>query len=102
MAYICPSDNESFCIAIEEALFLSIPIIACRCPGTEEILHNGDFGLLVNNDSEGLFNGIYQFLSTPDMPQLLAQKSHDGKKYWQTILHTTSDFSKYFSPNANI
>lgn len=96
LAYICPSDNESFCIAIEEALFLSVPIIACRCSGTEEILHNGDFGLLVNNNSEGLANGICQFITSPDLQQILAQKSLNGKKYWEKILQKNYIFFDFY------
>lgn len=102
LAYICPSDNESFCIAIEEALFLSVPIIACRCPGTEEILHHGDFGLLVDNSAEGLSNGIYNFISNPVLLKLLTKKSKNGKNYWQNILKSANDFSSLFLPYTNI
>ncbi len=90
LAYICPSNYESFCIAIEEAIFLSVPVIACRCSGTEEILHNGDFGLLVDNNSDGLFEGIRQFLSDPKFPQILRRKSQDGKKYWKNLLESSN------------
>ncbi len=96
MAYICPSDHESFCIAIEEALFSSVPIIACRCSGTEEILHNGDFGLLVTNSSDGLAAGIRQFLNSPDFAQMLRCKSQNGKQYWQNILASACDFPDLF------
>lgn len=96
IAYICPSDHESFCIAIEEALFLSVPVIACRCSGTEEILHNGEFGLLVDNSTKGLTDGINQFLSNPNFPQMLLHKSQNGKKYWKSILESASDFSVIF------
>lgn len=96
MAYICPSDNESFCIAIEEALFLSVPVIACRCPGTEEILHNGDFGLLVTNNAEGLFDGIYHFISNSDLQQILVKKSHNGKKHWKNVLYSNCNLSELF------
>lgn len=96
LAYICPSNYESFCIAIEEALFLSVPVIACRSTGTEEILQNGDFGLIVDNNSEGLFNGINQFLSNPELSQVLIQKSQNGKKHWQNILESADAFSGPF------
>lgn len=96
LAYICPSDHESFCIAIEEALFLSVPVIACRCSGTEEILHNGDYGLLVDNNSEGLYDGINQFLSNPNLSQILTQKSQRGKKHWQNIFKSANIFSNLF------
>lgn len=102
LAYICPSDNESFCIAIEEALFLSVPVIACRCPGTEEILHHGDFGLLVDNSADGLSNGIYNFISNPVLAKLLREKSKNGKNHWQSILQSANDFSSLFLPYTNI
>ncbi len=92
LAYICPSDHESFCIAIEEALFSSVPVIACRCSGTEEILHNGDFGLLVENHSDGLADGISQFLSNSDLSELLRHQSQNGKIYWQNILKSSNNF----------
>lgn len=92
LAYICSSDHESFCIAIEEALFSSVPVIACRCSGTEEILHNGDFGLLVDNHSDGLADGISQFISNPDLSESLRRKSQNGKIYWQNILKSASRF----------
>lgn len=96
LAYVCPSDYESFCIAIEEALFLSIPVIACRCSGTDEILKNGDYGLLVDNNSEGLYRGIVQFLSDPNLSKILTQKSQSGKKHWQYIIESTNVFSELF------
>lgn len=92
LAYICPSDHESFCIAIEEAIFLSVPVIACRCSGTEEILHNGEFGLLVDNNPDGLFEGIQQFLSDPEFPRILRRKSQDGKDYWKKLLESSNVF----------
>lgn len=96
LAYICPSDHESFCIAIEEALFSSVPVIACRCSGTEEILHNGDFGLLVDNHSAGLADGISQFLSNSDLSEMLRRKSQNGKIYWQNILKSANSFPEMF------
>ncbi|GFI70281.1 alpha-D-kanosaminyltransferase [Lachnospiraceae bacterium] len=96
LAYVCPSDHESFCIAIEEALFSSVPVIACRCSGTEEILHNGDFGLLVENHSDGLAAGISQFLSNSDLSALLRCQSQNGKIYWQNMFKSANSFSELF------
>ena len=102
LAYICPSDNESFCIAIQEAMFLSVPIIACRSYGTEEILNNGEFGLLVDNNSDGLYNGIYQFMSDYTLQNNLIRKSQNGKKHWQKKVCYANDFSPFILPNSNI
>lgn len=102
LAYICPSDNESFGLAIQEALFLKVPVIACRCPGTEEILHDGDFGLLVDNSADGLFLGISQFLSDSSLRQRLMENSCKGKNHWQNIFNSSSDFIKVCLPNTNV
>ena len=96
LAYICPSEHESFCIAIEESLFLSVPVIACRCSGTEEILHNGDFGLLVDNNINSLFDGIIRFLSSPNLSRMLRCKAQAGKKYWRHMLESCNIFSDLF------
>ena len=102
MGYICPSDNESFGISIEESLFLEVPIIACRCPGTEEILHNGDFGLLVSNSAEGLFGGISEFIENTTLRLILKQKAIKGKDYWKIKLLSSSNFEKLCLPDTNI
>ena len=101
-AYICSSDNESFGLAIQEALFLNVPIIACRCPGTEEILNNGDFGLLVDNTADGLFLGLSHILSDCELRQELIQNSCKGKNHWQNILKSSSDFLAICLPDTDI
>lgn len=102
LAYICPSDSESFCLAIEESLFLNIPIIACKCAGTTEILSNGKYGLLVDNNSNGVFKGILDFLSSSTLREDLSYKSQNGKKYWESVSNSETNFFKICLPDTNI
>ena len=48
-----------------EALVLGIPVISTDCSGPNELLHEGKYGLLVENSEEGLFQGIKILLDDP-------------------------------------
>lgn len=62
-AFVCPSRQEGFNIAIVEAMTLGLPIIATDCAGPSEILNGGEFGILVSNSIEGLVSGISKLYS---------------------------------------
>ena len=57
--YICSSRFEGFNLTVAEALFLEIPVLSTNCTGPAEILGGGEYGMLVDNSTEGLYNGIY-------------------------------------------
>lgn len=60
--YVCSSRYEGFNLTVAEALFLETPVISTDCTGPREILEDGKYGMLVDNSTEGLYNGIYSFL----------------------------------------
>ena len=45
--YICSSFSESFCMSIQEALVLGVPVITTNCPGAVEVL-NSDVSVVVD------------------------------------------------------
>ncbi|WP_077623687.1 glycosyltransferase [Sediminibacillus massiliensis] len=59
---ICCSKTESFCLVVAESLLLGTPVLSTKCGGPEEILENGKYGMLVDNDSESLLKGIEKML----------------------------------------
>ncbi|MBO4693988.1 MAG: glycosyltransferase [Clostridia bacterium] len=60
--YVCSSRYEGFNLTVAEALFLETPVISTDCTGPREILADGKYGVLVDNSTEGLYNGIYSIL----------------------------------------
>ncbi|MGJ7919506.1 glycosyltransferase [Neobacillus sp. LXY-4] len=61
-AFILASRTEALCIAIIEAMTLKVPVISTKCGGPEEVLGESEFGVLVENSVEGIYNGMKQFI----------------------------------------
>lgn len=79
------SSSEGFSIATIEALASSLPVVATRCGGPEEILSHNRNGLLVAaNSPEELANGIVQLIENSAKSQTLAE---------QGLLHVQENFS---------
>lgn len=55
---VCSSKTESFGLVVAEAITLGIPVVSTKCGGPEEILENGKYGVLVENNIFSLVNGI--------------------------------------------
>ncbi len=56
--YICSSLKEGFNIAVLEAMSLGKPVIATASAGPIEILDEGSFGILVDNNTDALVSAI--------------------------------------------
>lgn len=61
--FVCSSIWESYSIVVNEALVLGIPVISTKCGGPEEVLGHGEFGELVENNEDALYNAIKNFLT---------------------------------------
>ena len=62
--FVSTSVSESYCLAIQEALILGVPVVAVKCPGVEESLDTR-FGVLIENTVDELTNTIRDMLCTP-------------------------------------
>lgn len=76
--YTCTSFAEGYPLSVAEALSLNKPIVATNCTGPTEILHNGDFGLLVDNSEDGIFNGLRDVLTAPELLEQIKKKAAEG------------------------
>jgi Glycosyltransferase len=66
--YICSSRREGFSTAVTEALIVGIPVVSTDCSGAKELLgeHN-EYGLVVENSEEGIYEGMKRMLSDPEL-----------------------------------
>lgn len=75
--YVCSSFAEGLNTAITEALILGLPIVSTLCSGTIELLGESQYGLVVSNDEEGLYNGLRCLLVNPDLRQRFALSAQE-------------------------
>lgn len=85
VAYISPSYTESFGIAVQEALCMNIPVIACDTPGTREVLGDGTYGEIVPPSENPLANAIEKCLYDKSFLYLLQEKARKGGLYWNSL-----------------
>ena len=75
--YVCSSHREGFSTAVTEALVVGTPVVSTNCSGAKELLGDQDeYGLVVENSEEGLYQGMKRMLSDP---ALLAHYKEQAK-----------------------
>lgn len=83
--YVCSSLREGFSTAVTEALIVGTPVVSTLCSGAKELLgENNEYGLVVENSEDGIYDGLKRMLTTPS---LLAQYKREAKK--RSILFST-------------
>jgi len=81
--YVCSSLYEGFNLTVAEAMILGIPVLSTKCTGPSEILDNGAYGMLVDNSTEGLYQGIKELLSDDaDKLAYYKQKTQERRPFF--------------------
>lgn len=70
--FVCSSVSEGYSTAVTEALILGLPVITTRCSGMDELLLDGECGVITENSEEALYIGLKTLLDNPE--QLLFYK----------------------------
>lgn len=87
--YVVSSRTESFSLTAIEAMAAGKPVIATRCGGPEEIVVDGETGLLIPKDNPRAMADAV--LSLMKNPQTMKKMGMCGKKHYE----------KYFAPGKN-
>lgn len=75
--YVCSSHREGFSTAVTESLIVGTPVVSTNCSGAKELLGEHDeYGLVVENGEEGIYQGMKRMLSDPT---LLAHYKNQAK-----------------------
>lgn len=78
--FVLTSRREGFALVVPEAMACSLPVLSTECTGPTEILKNGQYGILVENSSDGVYRGIKSVLDNPDMLVPFVNKSEERYK----------------------
>ncbi len=81
---VCSSYFEGYNFTVAESLILGTPVLSTNCAGPYEILNNGEFGMIVENTSEGLYQGIKKMISDKDVYNYYKSKTKDRLSFFDT------------------
>ena len=73
--YVSSSRYEGFSLAIAEAMMTGLPIVATNCAGPNELLDNGNYGMLVECSVSGLKNGLKKIILNKELRSKYKKKS---------------------------
>jgi glycosyltransferase involved in cell wall biosynthesis len=65
--FLLSSRDESFSLVVGESLIVGTPVLATDCSGVREWLHDGMYGMVLENSSEGIFEGLRAVLKSPEI-----------------------------------
>ena len=66
---ILPSENEAAPLVVSEAIILKKALIATNVGSVAEMLDHSKYGLLIPSSEDGIFEGMKQMLSSPELVQ---------------------------------
>lgn len=73
--FVCTSNVEGFPIAISEALILGLPVVSTNIKGVNELLCNGEYGLLTEENADDIANKLEFLITNENMRTEYAKKS---------------------------
>lgn len=74
--FVCSSRREGYSTSVTEALILGLPVISTYCSGATELLgENNEYGLVVDNSEQGLFESMQLIIKNPNKLDSLREKA---------------------------
>ena len=79
---ICASYYEGYNLTVAEALILGTPVLSTDCTGPKEILGYGKYGMIVENSTEGLFEGLKKIVENPELLLEYKKKAIERRNFF--------------------
>lgn len=95
--FVSSSRYEGFSLAIAEAMITGLPIVATNCAGPNELLDNGNYGMLVECSVSGLKSGLKRIILNKELRSQYKKKSAIRKHVFsieESLLQTESIFDE--------
>lgn len=95
-AFVSSSLNEAFSTVMVESVVLGVPVLTTRCCGTAELLGQGnEYGIVVENNEEALYQGWKDLLEHPEkivfykqraLARALEFQPEESLREWEEVL----------------
>lgn len=94
--FVCSSLHEGFCTAVTESLIVGTPVITTMCSGMVELLgNNHEYGIIVDNDEDALYEGVRELLQDDEKLLSYAVKAAERGKQFITE-QTIAEIERFF------
>lgn len=81
--YVCSSTREGFSTAVTEALVVGTAVVSTDVSGARELLGEHDeYGLVVENSEDGIYQGMKRMLSDPQLLQHYKEKAKERGSFF--------------------
>lgn len=81
--YVCSSRREGFSTAVTESLVVGTPVVSTDCSGAKELLgESNEYGLVVENSTEGIYQGMKKILSDPELLAHYKEKAKERGSFF--------------------
>lgn len=82
--FVCSSYSEGFSSVVAESLILRVPVLTTDCAGMKELLgSSGEYGLIVDNDEEGLYEGLIQLVRDQQLLEYYRRKAYERARFFE-------------------
>lgn len=81
--FVCSSYREGFSTAVTESLVVGTPVVSTLCSGAQELLgYNNEYGLVVENSEEGIYNGLKKLLEDKELLEYYKKKAAERGSFF--------------------
>lgn len=100
-AYISSSREEGLATVLTEALTLGMPVISTDVSGAKEVLgNNNEYGLVVENSEQGIYDGLKTFLIKKELRDYYRSVAQERAILFNTE-NTVSKTERFFEKLLN-
>lgn len=104
---VCSSYYEGYNLTVAESLIIGTPVLSTNCTGPSEIFDNGKYGIIVENSTEGLYQGIKKMITDKSLYSHYKEKTKerihlfDEEKIIKEVESYLNEYSndKYYCPS---
>lgn len=82
--FVCSSRWEGFSTVISEAVILKKPILTTRVSGVSELFLDNEYGLIVDNDEESLYQGLKLLITNKELLNYYKEKIIERSEFFDT------------------
>lgn len=77
--FLSTSRYEGYSLSLQEAMLLDMPILSTKVAGADELLDNGNYGILMEHDVDAIFKALRHVLLDPALKEYYVAKSKERK-----------------------